>query len=204
MVQSDLQVVAEAKVDFDADFGQKYGIKKGVLTNEKEGEVYAPVALFLEALDLVCDRLKEKKTPLDRIKGVSGSCQQHGSVYWSKDGERLLSSLTPDQSLVDQLKGAFSNPYAPNWQDHSTQAECDEFDAKLGTPQDLANVTGSAAHHVSIDPGLFCGCGPLCIDSNAALHRHSDNEDQAQVPGYIRTDCSCVSGLVIPCLYASG
>ena len=149
MVQSDLQVVSDAKVDFDQDFGSKYGIKKGVLVNEEEGEVFAPVALFLESVDLVLQRLQEKKTPLNRIRGISGSCQQHGSVYWGRQAEELLGALRPDNALVDQLTEAFSHPFAPNWQDHSTQAECDQFDAKLGSAERLAEATGSAAHHVS-------------------------------------------------------
>ncbi|KAL2262377.1 hypothetical protein VTK26DRAFT_1510 [Humicola hyalothermophila] len=147
VVQSDLTVVSDAKVDFDQDFGSKYGINKGVLVNKDEGEVFAPVAMWLESLDLVLQRLREKKTPLHRIRGISGSCQQHGSVYWSHEAGALLAALQPDRPLVDQLKGAFSHPFAPNWQDHSTQNECDQFDAKLGSANRLAEVTGSAAHH---------------------------------------------------------
>ncbi|GAB1320100.1 hypothetical protein MFIFM68171_10310 [Madurella fahalii] len=147
VVQSDLTVVSDAKVDFDQDFGAKYKIKKGVLQNDEEGEVFAPVAMWLEALDLVLQRLQEKKTPLDRIRGISGSCQQHGSVYWSRQAEALLNGLDPTKGLVDQLAGAFSHPFAPNWQDHSTQQECDQFDAALGSASRLAEVTGSAAHH---------------------------------------------------------
>ncbi|KAK3357717.1 hypothetical protein B0T25DRAFT_167769 [Lasiosphaeria hispida] len=147
VIASDLTVVSDAKVDFDGDFGSKYGIKKGVQVNEAEDEVFAPVAMWLEALDLVLHRLQEKNTPLNRIRGISGSCQQHGSVYWSRGAETLLSGLQPDKTLVDQLTGALSHPYAPNWQDHSTQAECDQYDAQLETAERLAQVTGSSAHH---------------------------------------------------------
>ncbi|EEY20640.1 xylulose kinase [Verticillium alfalfae VaMs.102] len=148
VVQSDLTVVAEVKVDFDADFGSKYNITKGVLTNDAEHEVFAPVALFLEALDLALDRLRETSPDsVARIKGISGSCQQHGSTYWSAEAEALLANLDPAKALVDQLADAFSHPYAPNWQDGSTQAQCDRFDEHLGDAQRLAHVTGSAAHH---------------------------------------------------------
>ncbi|CRK26069.1 hypothetical protein BN1708_004109 [Verticillium longisporum] len=148
VVQSDLTVVAEVKVDFDADFGSKYNITKGVLTNDAEHEVFAPVALFLEALDLALDRLRETSPDsVARIKGISGSCQQHGSTYWSAEAESLLANLDPAKALVDQLTDAFSHPYAPNWQDGSTQAQCDRFDEHLGDAQRLAHVTGSAAHH---------------------------------------------------------
>lgn len=139
----------EAKVDFDADLS-KYGIKKGVFINEAEREVYAPVAMWLEAVDLVLQRLKEKGTPFQRIKGISGAGQQHGSVYWSKAGEELLGTLKPEGTLVDQLsEKGFAHPFSPNWQDASTQRECDSFDAELGSVEKLAEVTGSKAHHVS-------------------------------------------------------
>lgn len=120
-----------------------------MLVNDDEGEVFAPVAMWLESLDLVLQRLQEQNTPLNRIRGISGSCQQHGSVYWSRQAGDLLAGLRSDKPLVEQLTGAFSHPFAPNWQDHSTQQECDQFDAKLGSAERLAEVTGSAAHHVS-------------------------------------------------------
>lgn len=152
VIQSDLHVLSEAKVDFDADFGKQYGLTKGVLVNDDEGEVFAPVAMWLEAIDLVLSRLREKGAPLHRIRAVSGACQQHGSVYWNHDAEKLLGGLDgrAGRGLKDLLAGSLSHPFAPNWQDHSTQAQCDEFDAALGDNTKLADVTGSAAHHVSL------------------------------------------------------
>ncbi|KAK3368227.1 hypothetical protein B0H63DRAFT_488063 [Podospora didyma] len=146
VIQSDLQVVAEAKVDFDQDLGSKYGVYKGVLVKEEEGEVFAPVAMWLEALDIVLQRL-EAKTPLGRIKGISGSCQQHGSVFWGRMAEHCLASMEPEKPIYLQLLAAFSHHVAPNWQDHSTQAECEELDAKFETAEKLAQITGSSAHH---------------------------------------------------------
>lgn len=142
-----MKVLFEAKVDFDADLS-KYGIKKGVFINEAEKEVYAPVAMWLEAVDLVLQRLDAKGTPFNRIKGISGAGQQHGSVYWSKVGEQKLGSLKAGWTLLEQMKEAFTHPYSPNWQDASTQKECDSFDAELGSPEKLADATGSKAHHV--------------------------------------------------------
>jgi xylulokinase len=116
----------------------------------KEDAVFAPVAMWLEATDLVLQRLKENGTPFHRIKGISGAGQQHGSVYWAKAGEEILANLNPEQRLVDQLSPAgFSHAFSPNWQDHSTQTECDAFDAEFGSIEKLAQITGSKAHHVS-------------------------------------------------------
>lgn len=112
--------------------------------------MYAPVAMWIEALDLVLARLKDNGTPFERIMGISGAGQQHGSVFWSAAGERILASLDQKQSLVEQLSPeGFSHPWSPNWQDASTQKECDQFDAAFGGEEKLAHVTGSKAHHVS-------------------------------------------------------
>lgn len=157
VITSNLKVLYEVKADFDADLS-KHGIKKGVFINEAEGEVYAPVAMWLEAVDIVLQRLKEAGAPFDRIKGISGAGQQHGSVYWSKKGEDLLGKLVPEETLVDGLKEAFAWPFSPNWQDASTQKECDAFDNVLGDPEKLADVTGSNAHHVSLYDNLEGYC----------------------------------------------
>ncbi|PVI00714.1 xylulose kinase [Periconia macrospinosa] len=162
VVGSDLKLVHEAKVDFDADFS-KYGIHKGVLTNPSEGEVFAPVALWLEAIDLVLQRLKEQGADLSKVQGISGAGMQHGTVFWSQDAEKLLVGLDEGKTLAEQLeggakgerKGAFSHPFSPNWQDASTQNQCDRFDAALGSPEKLADATGSSAHHRFSGPQIL-------------------------------------------------
>lgn len=148
VVNSELKVVHISKFDFDAD-SHGFSIKKGVLTNEAEHEVFAPVALWLQALDGVLNGLRKQGLDFSRVKGISGAGQQHGSVYWGENAESLLKSLDSSKSLEEQLSGAFSHPFSPNWQDASTQKECDEFDAFLGGPEQLAEATGSKAHHVS-------------------------------------------------------
>lgn len=127
-----------------------------MLTNPEEGEVFAPVALFLEAIDLVLQRLKEQGAEFGKVQGVSGAGMQHGTVFWSKDAETLLEGLDGGKTLLEQLeggskgerKGAFSHPFSPNWQDASTQKQCEGFNANLGGPEKLAQATGSSAHHV--------------------------------------------------------
>lgn len=152
-VTSDLKVVHEAKFDFDADaFG--FNVTKGVLTNEAEHEVFAPVAMFLQAIDNVLDRLRTSGLKFEDVQGISSAGMQHGSVFWNADAEPLLSSLDPDKTLQSQLDGAFSYPYSPNWQDASTQKECDEFNAELGSPEALAQSTGSSAHHRFTGPQI--------------------------------------------------
>lgn len=146
VITSDLRVVHVSKFDFDAN-SRGFDIKKGVITHEAEHEVIAPVAMWLQALDHVLAELKHLGL-VSRIRGISAAGQQHGSVYWNHDAERILAGLNANQSLQEQVSLALSYPYSPNWQDASTYKECDEFDVCLGSQEALAYATGSKAHHV--------------------------------------------------------
>lgn len=150
VISSDLKVHHEVKVDFDADLGSKYDVKKGVKSNAEDHSVYAPVAMWLEAVDLVLSRLRDDECPFERIRGMSGAGQQHGSVFWNAEGEKLLGTLKKEEALVMQLERGFAHPWSPNWQDASTQSECEAFELKAGGPEKLAEITGSRAHHVSV------------------------------------------------------
>lgn len=78
-VGSDLKVAYQAIFDFDAD-ASSFGIKKGVLINDVEPEVFAPVAMWLQAIDVVLQRLLDEGIDFGRVGGISGAGMQHGSV----------------------------------------------------------------------------------------------------------------------------
>ena len=112
--------------------------------------------MWLEAVDLVLQRLQQDGLDFSRVHGLSGAGMQHGTVFWSRRAGQLLSGLDASKSLIEQLgENAFSHPDSPNWQDASTQKQCDMFDSCLGSPEELARITGSKAHHVSGFPRLI-------------------------------------------------
>jgi hypothetical protein len=155
--------------------------------------------MWLEAVDLVLSRLKENNCPVGEIKGISGSCQQHGSVFWNADGEPTLKGLDGAKSLHEQLKESFAYPFGPNWQDHSTQAECDLFDAYLGSPEKLAEVTGSSAHHVSLPTQCSKrGSSGWGTDLSAAIHRHTNLENATKTSRGLLQDGANISCLFVP------
>ncbi|CAG99477.1 xylulokinase [Kluyveromyces lactis] len=141
-IDDQLNIVTTAAIEFDKDFPH-YNTRKGVYIKD-EGVIDAPVAMWLEAIDLCFERLG-KCIDLKKVKSMSGSCQQHGTVFWNCD--HLPKDLQPSSNLVKQLASCFSRDVAPNWQDHSTRKQCDELTDKVGGPQELARITGSSSHY---------------------------------------------------------
>jgi xylulokinase len=138
------QIAAEETVNFDAHFKAAYGIDKGAL-HLGRGQVHGAPLMWAEALDLLFQALKEKGCDLGQIQAVSGSGQQHGTVYLNETAAGALGRLRGEKPLKDQLAGIFSRPTAPIWMDTSTTAQCQELEAGVGGRQALLELTGNTA-----------------------------------------------------------
>lgn len=144
-LDASLDLVHECSVNYDIDLPQ-YGTSGGVYRKD-HGVVVAPTAMFLEALDLLFERLRGDKFPFGDIAAISGSGQQHGSVYWIQEAaETILPSLDASASLVTQLDHGFAVPAGPIWMDSSTTAICRELEAQTGGKEALCKLTGSVAY----------------------------------------------------------
>lgn len=97
-----------------------------------------------QGLDKLLRRLN--KGLLARVAAVSGSAQQHGSVFWGADGLAALAAMNPADSLTVNLYDGFALADCPIWADSSTQAECDAIEAAVGGPAAVAAVTGSRCY----------------------------------------------------------
>ncbi|KAF8518936.1 actin-like ATPase domain-containing protein [Hysterangium stoloniferum] len=145
VIASGLKIVHEQSVSFDNDLPH-YNTTGGAIRGPK-GEVTSPVGMWLEAFDLLLQRLKAANVDIASIAAISGAGQQHGSVYWSAKGPDLLASLDPAKCLHAQLvPHAFTLPNAPIWQDSSTTVQCAALEEDFGGPQRLADISGSRAY----------------------------------------------------------
>ena len=78
-----------------------------------------------------------------QVKGVSGSGQQHGSVYLRTGAEATMRGVKPNTALAAQVASMFSVEESPIWADSSTTKQCQALEAALGGAQAVASLTGS-------------------------------------------------------------
>ena len=133
-------IVCQAAVNFAKDLPQyhaAYSPSADLL------EKHADPLLWLAALDLLLTRMQAEGAPLDKVIGIGGSGQQHGSVYLNSRATGILANLDPAKNLLEQLAPALSRQTSPIWMDSSTSAQCAEVSAASGAR--LQTDTGSPA-----------------------------------------------------------
>ncbi|KAJ9166407.1 hypothetical protein P3X46_021170 [Hevea brasiliensis] len=154
VLDSNLNIVKSELVHFDSDLPH-YKTKDGVYRDPSDnGRIVSPTLMWVEALDLVLQRLLKSGFDFGKIAAVSGSGQQHGSVYWKKGSSAILSSLDSGKPLVDQLGNAFSIKESPIWMDSSTTKQCREIEKAVGGPLELSELTGSRAYERFTGPQI--------------------------------------------------
>lgn len=103
--------------------------------------------MWVKALDIVLDRLVVQGADLSTVVAVSGSAQQHGSLYWSGYGVKALTDLDADKFLHTQIDdSAFTVTRTPIWMDGSTEKQCIEMEEAIGGREQMVNITGSKCY----------------------------------------------------------
>jgi xylulokinase len=138
------KVVYDKSLNFDRALPH-YKTQNGVLPNPNPLVKHSSPLMWAEALDLIFAGMKKDGVALGEILAVSGSGQQHGSVYLNNRAAAALANLNPQKTLAENLRGVFSRPTSPIWMDSSTAAECAEIREKLGGVKATAQKTGSDA-----------------------------------------------------------
>jgi xylulokinase len=139
------RIVFEHTLAFDAAFPE-YGTIHGVVTSDEGRTVTAPPLMWAAALDRMAGILAASGVDLSRIRAVTGSAQQHGSVYLTAGADAALRDLDAGRPLTEQMAGIFSRPVSPVWMDCSTTAECASLTSAMGGDAALARLTGSRAY----------------------------------------------------------
>ena len=137
------EVLLDHSINFDERLPD-FGCKNGVLPNADPQVAHSDPLMWLAALDLMCQDLVDKGVDLGQIAAVSGSGQQHGSVYLKANAADVLESLKPRGTLAKQLKKTLSRPTSPIWMDSCPRPVCVGIVGALGGGGAVAQLTGSA------------------------------------------------------------
>ncbi|KAL6995240.1 Xylulose kinase 2 [Sarracenia purpurea var. burkii] len=142
VLDATLNIVHSDIVNFDSELPH-YKTKDGVYRDPSvDGRIVSPTLMWVEALELMLQRLSSN-VDFGKIAAVSGSGQQHGSVYWKTE-----------KPLVDQLNDAFSTKESPIWMDSSTTEQCKAIEDAVGGALELSRITGSRAYERFTGPQI--------------------------------------------------
>ncbi|MDR0932738.1 MAG: hypothetical protein LBM70_06945 [Victivallales bacterium] len=129
-------------VNFGADLPE-YGAPDGFVSNPDPLIRVADPAMWLDAIELLFARMHDSGAPLGEIAGISGSAQQHATVYLKKSFPQVLEKLDKAKTLSEQIVPCLSRRFSPIWMDRSTTCECKELESRFGDR--LRLETGSPA-----------------------------------------------------------
>jgi len=139
------RILFEHVLDFDREFPE-YETAHGVRAAADGQTVTAPPLMWAAALDRMAGVLASSGVDLAAVRAITGSAQQHGSVYLTKAATGALRALDAARPLAEQIAEIFSRPVAPIWMDCSTAAECASLTDAMGGDAALARLTGSRAY----------------------------------------------------------
>lgn len=75
LLSSNLDVLRECAINFDADL-PAYKTKGGVMFGPQgSGEVYSPVQMIVEAMDVLMEKMRGEGWDFSRVRGVSAAGQ---------------------------------------------------------------------------------------------------------------------------------
>ncbi len=131
-----------SSVNYDKDLPH-YKTQNGVTVLGEEKVVHSYPLMWVESLELMFERFKKANLPIDKIKAISGSGQQHGTVYLNNNFLKVLNKLNINEEIAKQLKDSFSRQTSPIWMDSSTSKQCQEIRNALGGMNETIKITGS-------------------------------------------------------------
>ncbi len=117
------EVVFVTSVNYDNDLPH-YHTFNGVLQGLPEGVSESPPQMWLEAVNMVFDRLKKARVAVEDIRSISVSGQQHGLVALDAEGN-------------------LTRPTSKLWNDFSTVEECAILTEKVGGKQAMIEEVGN-------------------------------------------------------------
>jgi xylulokinase len=186
-------VVLEEAVNFGRDLPE-YGCPQGFLADDDPLVKHSDPLLWAAALDLVLARLRANGAPLGQVAGISGSGQQHGTVYL---GPEFADAVRGAKALVEAVRPCLTRLTSPIWMDSSTTAECEEIDTHCGGAEEVRRRTGSSAVERFSGPQIrkFAKTEPEDYADTAVIHLVSSYLCSLLIGGNAPVDLGDAAGM---------
>ena len=136
------KIIYRHSISYDKELPH-YKTQNGVIILGDNQVIHSYPLMWVESLELLFETMNADDIPVNEIKAISGSGQQHGTVYLNSKFERTLKELDLKQSLVTQLESTFSRQTSPIWMDSSTTKQCEEIRENLGGLKAAIELLGS-------------------------------------------------------------
>jgi xylulokinase len=130
-------IVLDTSINY-GDALQGHNCPNGFLDNADSLIRHADPLMWVAALDRLLADCRDGGFDWSSVAAISGSGQQHGTVYLNK---RYAASAAG--SLVEQVTSLLARSTSPIWMDSSTSAECAEIAAAVGGDEYVVPATGS-------------------------------------------------------------
>lgn len=181
------EIVGSFAINFGKDLPE-YKSPDGYLLQDDPLVRHSDPMMWVDALELLFKRMQEAKFPNNEILGISGSGQQHGSVYL----KAFPTFLNPEKSLAEQWKPYLSRKTAPIWMDKSTSEVCADLTKQFG--EEIRLTTGSPAIERFTGPQIakFAKEDPQAWQNTNCVHL---------VSSFL---CSVLAGASMPLDYGDG
>ncbi|MDW7681271.1 MAG: FGGY family carbohydrate kinase [bacterium] len=152
----DQELLFSDLVNYDNDLPQ-YQTQNGVMSNAAFGVSESNPLMWIDALNILFQRLKKSSVPQHEIKSISVSGQMHGLV------------------CLDEA-GNLSRPHSKLWNDFSTQTECELLTeavggleamiAEVGNSQRTGYTASKIFHLVRHEPEIYAKTATLFLVHN--------------------------------------
>lgn len=131
----------DTSISFEQDLPE-YKSPAGVLPHENPERSHANPLMWVDALELLFEKMKRQGFPFARVHALSAGAQQHGTVYLNRPLDGLDEG--PHQGRLSQrVRGYLSRATSPLWMDTSSADACLAFAEAAGGAENVRQRSGS-------------------------------------------------------------
>lgn len=175
----------------------QYQDAKGVLKSSSALSRHSNPLMWAAGLEILLWRLKAQGVDFTAIEGISGSAQQHGTVYLKESF--LTQGINPalGSDLAEVVQPMLARPTSPIWMDLSTFEDCRALNIAAGGERAMQHRTGSPATERFSGPQIrkFAREQPEVYADTAVIHLVSSFLCSLFIGKSAPLDCADASGM---------